>query len=234
MNPHDDAPRDLTEDERERIRAAIVTGRNLEAIKLYRTYTGAHLVRAKDVIEDWERALRRDTPEQFTIRSGAIGCSSALVSLLALLTLWSWYASRPALVWYVSPPIDRTVHRLRFLVPKGWECDNPDRYAKWTQSPLALNSLWLRGVDHRPTWLRWLGSPPVSGCVIIEVGPEQNMPLVPPDGIEREMPTIDTVPISTRFIRAGEHFSASVSFASEDRLFYRATHSAICNSLRVE
>jgi hypothetical protein len=47
------------------IRDAIFAGRKIEAIKLYRKYTGLGLKEAKDAVEEIEGKLRLESPEKF-------------------------------------------------------------------------------------------------------------------------------------------------------------------------
>ena len=63
-----------------------------------------------------------------------------LVLVIALLGTWQWYATRPTLVWWTSPPIANSSHRMRVLIPAGWELRNADLrpHGGW-----AAN-LWIR------------------------------------------------------------------------------------------
>ena len=49
------------------IRDAIFAGRKIEAIKLYRKYSGQGLREAKDAVEEIERKLRSESPERFLV-----------------------------------------------------------------------------------------------------------------------------------------------------------------------
>lgn len=64
--PRDPGPRDLElailDEERDAIRTALLDGRKIEAIKIYRQATGAGLKEAKDAVERWEaRGLGSDS-----------------------------------------------------------------------------------------------------------------------------------------------------------------------------
>jgi hypothetical protein len=64
-----------SDDDVDRIRAAIFAGRKIEAIKLYRQSTSQGLEEAKDFIESLESELRRSAPEKFTAAPAAKGCT---------------------------------------------------------------------------------------------------------------------------------------------------------------
>jgi|SRR5215468_6678491 len=49
------------------IRDAIFAGRTIEAIKLYRQFTGSGLKEAKDAVEEIEKKLRSESPEKFLV-----------------------------------------------------------------------------------------------------------------------------------------------------------------------
>jgi hypothetical protein len=49
------------------IRQALFAGRKIEAIKLYRKYSGLGLREAKDAVEEMERKLRVESPERFLV-----------------------------------------------------------------------------------------------------------------------------------------------------------------------
>jgi len=64
-------------------------GRTIEAIKLYREWTGAGLKEAKDQVEALETSLRAKAPARFgpaTKRGGCLG-SAALLTLCAVLVI---------------------------------------------------------------------------------------------------------------------------------------------------
>lgn len=73
------------------IREALIHGRKIEAIKLYRESTGAGLAEAKNAVEAFEKEWRAATPEQFTTSPGGKGCSTLVVALgvtMTFLSLW--------------------------------------------------------------------------------------------------------------------------------------------------
>jgi ribosomal L7/L12-like protein len=69
----------LPEDKMVGIRDAILGGRKIEAIKLYRQATDAELMDAKKAVEALEKELRTTSPEQFTATSSRKGCTGVIV-----------------------------------------------------------------------------------------------------------------------------------------------------------
>ena len=149
--------------------------------------------------------------------------------LLALLGLWGWYASRPALVWYLSPPLDGPGVRVRVLVPRGWS-------PMLAYDPGAVTLQPLEPAFSLPRWLRWLSSPSEGGAYL---------------QIRSTAPKSEEIPFLTDPEEVGDmgfqRWTCRRSIATRDgrrwvEIFYlranerafNATHSAICNSLRIE
>jgi hypothetical protein len=79
-------PSNLTDEQWQRIEAALFAGRKIEAIKLYRDFTGSDLRDAKENVETYEAKLRAEFPDRFTAAPPIkIGCSSKVAVLLLLL-----------------------------------------------------------------------------------------------------------------------------------------------------
>jgi ribosomal protein L7/L12 len=78
------AVRTLSDDDVEKIQAAIFAGRKIEAIKLRRDATREGLKEAKDFIEALEAELRRTAPASFTAPA-AKGCGSAVICVVVIL-----------------------------------------------------------------------------------------------------------------------------------------------------
>lgn len=68
---------------------ALLNGRKIEAIKLYREFTGMGLKESKDDIEKLEASLRQQFPEKFAHAPQGKGCLGAS----AVLCLGLWMAS---------------------------------------------------------------------------------------------------------------------------------------------
>ncbi|MCY3019047.1 MAG: ribosomal protein L7/L12 [Planctomycetota bacterium] len=68
------------------IRAALADGRKIEAIKLYREFTGVGLKEAKDAVGKLEKELRAASPGKPTAPAVSKGCIAAF--LLALAVFW--------------------------------------------------------------------------------------------------------------------------------------------------
>jgi hypothetical protein len=65
------------------IRAAILAGRKIEAIKLYRQASGEGLKEAKEFVEAVQAELRRTEPESFTAPAGK-GCGTTAALFIVL------------------------------------------------------------------------------------------------------------------------------------------------------
>jgi hypothetical protein len=75
------------------IQAALLAGRKVEAIKVYREATGKGLAEAKDAVEAMEAELRARTPERFQTPQQTTGCTAAVIPLFfgllgVVLLLW--------------------------------------------------------------------------------------------------------------------------------------------------
>jgi hypothetical protein len=70
-------PRPLSEDAMNALTDALLHGRKIEAIKLYREFTGLGLKESKDEIEELELSLRAKFPDKFAARPTGGGCLGA-------------------------------------------------------------------------------------------------------------------------------------------------------------
>ncbi len=73
----------LNDPQRQEIENQIFAGRKLEAIKLYRDFTGAELVDAKNAVEDLEVDLRRRAPDRFIGTAQKSGCLGVVLATVA-------------------------------------------------------------------------------------------------------------------------------------------------------
>lgn len=80
----------LPDDAVRQINTALFAGRKIEAIKLYREFTGQGLKESKDFVEALEVELRTSSPEQFTSppRKGCFGM--AIIMILVSCALYCW------------------------------------------------------------------------------------------------------------------------------------------------
>ncbi len=83
-------PKELTELQTEEIATALAAGQKIQAIKLYREYTGTGLKEAKDFVEALEPTLRKEDPERFAPQKAqGKGCAAMLaVLVVGSLALW--------------------------------------------------------------------------------------------------------------------------------------------------
>ncbi len=153
------------------------------------------------------------------------------VLLLPVLGTWVWYASQPSLVWYVSPPMDAQRHRIRVLVPRGWEIDD--------QAGPHREAIVFRPADHAPRWLRWIFPETDSQSAMFldwsSEPPDQGF-AIQWDRREHVATAADwPYPIAYRALpRTTVHSSVLVAYSRQSRAAFNATHSSICNSLRIE
>ena len=77
----------LTSEQHQRISEAIFAGRTIEAIKLYREYTGCGLAEAKQFIDAVTAELRARQPEKFNQAKASKGCLSLLLCVLVPLAV---------------------------------------------------------------------------------------------------------------------------------------------------
>jgi ribosomal protein L7/L12 len=84
-------PEELTDEQIEQLTDSLAGGSKIEAIKLYRKFTGKGLAEAKQFIDQLVPKLKEQDPERYAqLGEKSAGCASAvLVSLgLAALTYW--------------------------------------------------------------------------------------------------------------------------------------------------
>ena len=79
---------ELTDDVRQQILNALVAGRKIEAIKLYRAATGKGLKEAKDFIELLAEEMAERDPE--LLKNDRSGCMSNAVIVLMIGGLMYW------------------------------------------------------------------------------------------------------------------------------------------------
>ncbi|MCX5662752.1 MAG: ribosomal protein L7/L12 [Planctomycetota bacterium] len=75
---------ELTDAQWTEIEGHLQTGHKIQAIKLFRDFTGVGLKEAKDAVEAYEAELRQQFPERFAAGSGKSG-----VGLSALITAFN-------------------------------------------------------------------------------------------------------------------------------------------------
>jgi ribosomal protein L7/L12 len=80
-------PDPIPEDKLKPIRDALLAGRKIEAIKLYREQTGFGLKESKDFVDELERDLRRTMPEMFRADATKKGCAGVLAGVIGLLSV---------------------------------------------------------------------------------------------------------------------------------------------------
>lgn len=84
----------ISDDQIREITDALLAGRKIEAIKIYREATGTSLKEAKDFIDDLSATLRGKHPDKFPVTKA--GCASILIAMCGLGALgagalrWLW------------------------------------------------------------------------------------------------------------------------------------------------
>lgn len=83
--------RPISEEAMNSLTDALLQGRKIEAIKLYRELTGLGLKESKEEIEAIEGSLRAQFPDKFAARpkgSGCLGSTMVLCCAAALIVYW--------------------------------------------------------------------------------------------------------------------------------------------------
>src|SRR5258708_5345253 len=169
----------------------------------------------------------------------------ALGLTVAAIGLWIWFASRPALVWYISPPLDSRGLRAKVLVPRGWEMRV--RESTVPNGRLSANDRVILWFEPRPLprWLSFLldrkGDRGTAICIDLALSLEDLglNPANPADGTEQSWTPISlfarTSFGSYRTIKAGNPpIFGDVFLGSSDKTRFDALHSAVCGSFRIE
>jgi ribosomal protein L7/L12 len=87
-------PTELTDEQVAEISDALATGKKIEAIKLYREFTGARLKEAKDFIDELVPKLKEQDPEKYAaVSEKTAGCASVLLLCLTAATVLQWFTS---------------------------------------------------------------------------------------------------------------------------------------------
>ena len=89
-------PEPLSETAMNSLTAALLQGRKIEAIKIYRQATGLGLKEAKEAIEELEQSLRIKFPDKFSAAPKSGGCfgSAAVLCLgVGLVAYWFFTAN---------------------------------------------------------------------------------------------------------------------------------------------
>ena len=167
-----------------------------------------------------------------------------VIAVAALVGVWGWYASRPAMVWYVIAPLDAQGTRAKVLIPRGWRID-------------TLNSMLPTGKLGKDDRVSILFEPPSSSiprwlqrlfrikdmkgtAVCIEVCRELEFlgfdPAIPADGrlhIVTGPPWIN-LGIAYRIIKAGNPRLYGVAqIITPDELTFESPNREICMSFRL-
>ena len=81
----------IPETKMEELTQALLQGRKIEAIKLYREFTGMGLKESKDDIDKLEVSLRQQFPDKFATQpqgKGCFGAAAAFCVATAALSYW--------------------------------------------------------------------------------------------------------------------------------------------------
>lgn len=84
-------PRPISDEAMNSLTEALLQGRKIEAIKIYREFTGLGLKESKDEIEALEISLRAKFPDKFAAVPKGKGCFGAAVMLMVGATAVSYW-----------------------------------------------------------------------------------------------------------------------------------------------
>jgi Ribosomal protein L7/L12 C-terminal domain len=88
-------PRPISDEAMNALTDALLHGRKIEAIKIYREFTGLGLKESKDEIEAIEAGLREKFPDKFPAASKGKGCSGiAVVFVVVVAVAVYWFLQR--------------------------------------------------------------------------------------------------------------------------------------------
>ncbi len=159
--------------------------------------------------------------------------------LLGLLSTYAWYVSRPTLVWYQSPPLDKAGHRLLVLVPRGWSLYQEATTAPGSGGAFVAYFVSPKQKPRIPRWLWWLLDRPEGRDGYLMVGASKDIPDLPTfgaviDGREHAVvPSLGDPMASRVFPSQIPQYYVGVGYSVRSTRLFDASRSAICNSLRV-
>ncbi len=188
------------------------------------------------------RPVRRASRTLFPLSASGV--------LLALLGVWSWYASRPKLAWYVSPEIHGK--RVRLLIPAGWGQEQDLHGAG--SGRVDINLIPPDTASRWPNWLSWLRPRTEEASIRLTLDPDfQFLGLsngqfwfdaLPAERRSRahlyderpeQVDESGNLQVAAREVatRDGRH-AVLMIYRRQSRAAFDATHEVICNSLRIE
>src|SRR5438874_2465313 len=79
---------------------------------------------------------------------------AVLATAISILGAAYWFTRAPELVWWRSPPMGKTGHRIRVLIPQGWELDPPQNTTIKSADMVGFYRFFP--ADGTPKVVRWL------------------------------------------------------------------------------
>jgi len=84
-------PEELTDEQIDQVSGALAKGSKIEAIKLYREFTGTGLAEAKQFVDALIPKLKEQDPEKYAnLSAKSAGCASVVLACLALVAAVGW------------------------------------------------------------------------------------------------------------------------------------------------
>jgi hypothetical protein len=163
---------------------------------------------------------------------------AALMGMGVFVGTWVWVATRPALVWWVSPEIGKTGRHVRVLVPRGWEERMPIDSGDETTGELMATYAIGPPMDRRPKFLRWM-FPHNEAAASMEVlvcrsRPEETQWVELGTGITKLAYPDGSYSLDHSAVSRDARVMAFVTYHRTDARAFDATYKKICGSLRVE
>jgi ribosomal protein L7/L12 len=85
-------PDELDNEQIRQVTDALAGGKKIQAIKLYREFTGKNLIEAKEFIDELIPKLKEQDPERYaSLDEKSAGCASVILAGLGLATLTYWW-----------------------------------------------------------------------------------------------------------------------------------------------
>jgi ribosomal protein L7/L12 len=85
-------PDELDDEQIQQVTDALAGGKKIQAIKIYREFTGKGLAEAKDFIDQLIPKLREQDPDKYAhLGEKSAGCASTILAGLGLAALTHWW-----------------------------------------------------------------------------------------------------------------------------------------------
>jgi hypothetical protein len=185
------------------------------------------------------KAVKSDLPSPKPNRRKRLAMQLAvLVVAVSVLGTVYWFTRPPELVWWTSPPIGKTAHRVTVLVPQKWKLDSRLSTLDDQGPGGPAADFVLTPIDMTPGIMRWMfraDAEAASMTVMVNRSPP---------GLSGSFDW--QTDVGTVEWRSGEHAAvrdvnsshnkmvARITYLRTNLPAFNRTYKRICNSLRIE